>query len=122
MILLDTSVAIDFLRGEKRAIALVAGLQDRPEISVITVAELFAGLRSQRLEAAARRFIQDCKVLAITQPIAEGAGNTMRHYRRSHDLDLADAFVAATAEQHGLGLATLNVKHFPMFPRLRPAY
>jgi predicted nucleic acid-binding protein len=30
--------------------------------------------------------------------------------------------IAATAEQLGLPLATLNVRHFPMFPELEPAY
>lgn len=120
--LFDTSVAVDFLRGGRGAIAYVAAMQDRPEISAITVAELFVGLRSQRLEAAARRFIHECRVLSVTQPIAEAAGNAMRHYRGSHGLELADALIASTAEHHGLPLATLNVKHFPMFPRLRPAY
>ena len=33
-----------------------------------------------------------------------------------------DAIIAATAEHHGLRLATLNVKHFPMFPKLKRAY
>ncbi len=40
----------------------------------------------------------------------------------SHGLDDIDALIAATAEHHGLRLATLNVKHFPMFPKLRRAY
>jgi predicted nucleic acid-binding protein len=46
----------------------------------------------------------------------------MRHCRGSHDVQLGDALLAATADHHGLELATLNVKHFPMFRRLKPAY
>jgi predicted nucleic acid-binding protein len=30
--------------------------------------------------------------------------------------------IAATAERLGLPLATLNVRHFPMFEGLEPAY
>ena len=37
-------------------------------------------------------------------------------------LDTCVLDVAATAEHHGLELATLNVKHFPMFKRLKAAY
>lgn len=46
----------------------------------------------------------------------------MRHYRASHAIDLPDALIAAAAEHHGLTLATLNVKHFPMLNGLRRAY
>jgi predicted nucleic acid-binding protein len=60
--------------------------------------------------------------LSVTPFIAEAAGHAMRHFKKSHDLDIADALIGATAEEHGLQLATLNVKHFPMLPRLRPAY
>jgi len=30
--------------------------------------------------------------------------------------------IAATALEHGLALATLNVRHFPMFEALEPPY
>jgi predicted nucleic acid-binding protein len=40
----------------------------------------------------------------------------------SHGIDIPDAIIAATAEHHGLKLATLNVRHFPMFRKLKPAY
>ena len=46
----------------------------------------------------------------------------MRHFHKSHGIDIPDALIAATAEHHELRLATLNVKHFPMFPKLRRAY
>jgi predicted nucleic acid-binding protein len=45
-----------------------------------------------------------------------------RVFAPSHGLDDVDAIIAATAEHHGLRLATLNVKHFPMFPKLKRAY
>ena len=40
----------------------------------------------------------------------------------SHGIDIPDAIIAATAEHHGLRLATLNTKHFPMFPKIKRAY
>ena len=33
-----------------------------------------------------------------------------------------DALIAATAKAHGLPLATLNIKHFPMFDGLTRPY
>lgn len=43
-------------------------------------------------------------------------------FSSSHAVELTDAAIAATAEHYGLPLATLNRRHFPMFPRLKPAY
>ncbi len=120
--LLDTCVAIDFLRGDAPATTYVGSLVERPSISVITVAEVFAGLRSQKEERAARLFLDSCMVLALLPGMAKAAGAYMRHYRGSHSVELGDALIAATAEHHGLELATLNVKHFPMIKRLKAAY
>jgi predicted nucleic acid-binding protein len=47
----------------------------------------------------------------------------MRTYRQSHGgVGIADYLIGATAELHGAELATLNVRHFPMFPGLRPPF
>ena len=120
--LLDTCVVIDFLRGRQGAIALIKALALQPAISSVSVAETFAGLRSQREERAVRQFFSDMKIVSVDAILAERAGAFLRHYGRSHSMDIPDALIAATAEQHGLTLATLNVKHFPMFDKLKPAY
>ncbi len=120
--LLDTCIIIDLLRGDARAAELVMRLQSKPFVSVVTVAEVFAGLKSQKRELIARTFFRECRILSVTAEIAEQAGNSVRHYRASHSLDIPDALIAATAEHHGLALATLNVKHFPMLDGLKRAY
>ena len=43
----------------------------------------------------------------------------MQEYRRSHSgIGLGDYLIAATALSEGLELATLNTRHYPMFPEL----
>jgi predicted nucleic acid-binding protein len=43
----------------------------------------------------------------------------MQEYRRSHPgIGLEDCLIAATALTDGLELATLNARHYPMFPEL----
>ena len=52
-----------------------------------------------------------------------GAGELGRACRRSHHgIGTVDLVIAATVQELGLELATGNVKHFPMFPGLRPPY
>jgi hypothetical protein len=65
---------------------------------------------------------QGLTCLPIEEEIAERAGALMRQFHKSHGIDIPDAIIAATADHHGLKLATLNVKHFPMFPKLKRAY
>ena len=51
------------------------------------------------------------------------AGELGRRFRRSHGaLGVADLLIAASAERLRVPLATLNVRHFPMFEGLEPAY
>lgn len=84
--------------------------------------ELLAGARSAREERSINRLFQHAPALDVTEAIAHRAGQFLRHYRESHGITDPDALIAATAEHHNLALATLNVKHFPMFPRLKAAY
>jgi predicted nucleic acid-binding protein len=59
----------------------------------------------------------------VTDAVARRAGRQLRQFRRSHPgIDLADYLIAATAEEEGASLVTLNVKHFPMFSGLRPPW
>jgi predicted nucleic acid-binding protein len=62
------------------------------------------------------------RLLPVTSDIARRAGEWLKHYRCSHGVDDSDSIIAATAEHHRLPLATLNLKHFPMFPKLKAAY
>lgn len=43
-------------------------------------------------------------------------------YGKSYGVGLADAIIAATVEAEQAELKTLNTKHYPMFPNLKPAY
>lgn len=120
--LLDTSVVIDRLRGLTEARMYFETLIRRPSISVITIGEVLAGARTRREEKDAEMLFASVKVHPVDGDIARRAGVFVRLYRASHNVELADALIAATAEHHGLELATLDVEHFPMFKKLKAAY
>jgi predicted nucleic acid-binding protein len=121
-VLLDTSVLVDVLRGKPEALAFVDRLAAPPALSVVTVAELRAGERSTRETGMVDRLIASYTIHDASLAIAERAGAYLRQYRKSHRLDMADILIAATAAHHDLVLATLNLKHFPMFPHLAAPY
>jgi predicted nucleic acid-binding protein len=61
-------------------------------------------------------------VIAVDLPVAVQAAEFLRDYKPSHGMDVVDAAIAATAQVCGIELATLNLKHFPMFPSLSRSY
>jgi predicted nucleic acid-binding protein len=121
-VLLDTSILVDLLRGKPAALAFVGGLAKPPSLSVVTVAELRAGQRSAREAVTIDQLVGSYAIHDASLAVAERAGAYLRQYRKSHQLDMADILIAATAAHHGLALATLNLKHFPMFTHLTAPY
>ena len=58
----------------------------------------------------------------LAAAIARLGGLYKRDYGKSHGVSLADAVVAATTTFENAELKTLNVKHYPMFDAIEPAY
>ena len=122
MTVLDTTVVIDHLRGLPAAGDYLRSLTAVPTCSEVTRAEVLQGLRSAERRAAEALFTV-LHWVDVDERIARRAGELGRRYRRSHPgLALADLLIAATALDLAQPLVTLNVRHFPMFPRLRPPY
>lgn len=118
--LFDSTVLIAHLRGDERATALLLG--GEPFASVVSRAEIEGGMRAGERRAVARLF-DALTLLPVTDAVARTAGQLLRSFRRSHQgVDLADYLIAATAQTAGLDLLTLNVKHFPMIPKLRAPF
>lgn len=124
-ILVDTDVLIDFLRGHEQAVSFVNLESDRIILSSIVVAELYAGVRGGEGDAeqtTLKGFLSLFRVVHVTAAIARLGGLYKRDYGKSHGISLADAVVAATATLENAELKTLNVRHYPMFNALEPAY
>jgi len=121
-ILLDSTVVIDLLRGHEPALEFVRGLNAVPAASEITRVEVLRGVRSGERRLT-ERLLGTLGWIALDESIARRAGELGRRWRASHrGLATADLVIAATAQEHGLSLATANVRHFPMFQGLEPPY
>ena len=84
--------------------------------------EILAGAR-QAEEEAIDELLGELRWLEVSIPLADSAGRLASTYRRTHSgVDTVDYLVAASALELGADVLTQNVKHFPMFPSLRPAY
>lgn len=124
MKLVDSSVAIDFLRRHAPAVAALDAASARDDLatSEMTRFELLAGMRPGE-ERDTETFFSLLAVIPIEEVIARTAGTLARCYRRSHSgIEDADYLIAATALELDADLLTTNVRHFPMLERLEPAY
>lgn len=125
MKLIDTTVAVDHLRGQPAAVELLAGLVDSGEevvASELIRFELLAGVREKELTAL-EDFCSALTWAGVTQHVARVAGQLARRFRRSHSgIDDVDYVIAATAIVIDADLLTTNVRHFPMFGELQPPY
>lgn len=112
--LLDTDVLIEYLGGREEAIEYLEGLTSDLYLSVISVAELFAGVKGDEEERSLKQFLLAFIVLPVTEKVARLGGIYRRDYKPSHRTGLADALIAATADENGTYLVTFNRRHFPM--------
>jgi len=125
ILVVDTSVLIDHLRGDARAVArLRAAAQAGDDLWSVTPVrtEILAGARSGE-EPSIERLFGQLRWLDVTADLADAAGRLAARYLRSHPgVDTVDYLLAAGVAILDGDLLTQNVRHFPMLPNLEPAY
>jgi len=121
VILVDSDVLITHLRGSEEARDWLLDARRKTgqlAASVVTVTEITGGMRTTERRAV-NRLLSSLRLEPVGDRVAFRAGEFMRQYHRSHSgIGLGDYLVAATADVRGLALATLNIRHYPMFDGL----
>lgn len=120
MIIVDSSLIIDFLRSSPRSLTWfysLTGLKDDLAVSVLTHTEIFSGKsvwENDHAKAEAKDLFSELKIIPLTLEISYQAGE----FVAKTNIDIQDAVIAATATVTSSSLATLNPKHFSSIPRL----
>ncbi len=116
VVLLDTTVLIDVLRGRPVVdrLRLLRRRADVAATSAVNVEEVFRGLRPTE-HASVRRLLDGLLVVPLDRTAGERAGLWRRDYsEQGKTLSQADCLIAAAAVSAGGRLATGNPRHFPM--------
>ena len=121
MVLLDSDTLIDYLRGLSAARNYFKSV-DAAAISVVSVTELVSGARNDEEEAAINELFSTMHIVGVDEKIAREAGRLRRQFLRSHNVETADALIAATSILHRLQLVTLNRRHYPMLAHVLVPY
>lgn len=121
MILVDSNILIQFSRGDHEAAnwLRMSGLTDQLSVSVISELELLVGSRDKRHQKEIKKFLSRFPVVDVTPEISRLASKLIEEYYLSHNLQVADSLIAATALDGGSALATINKKDFRYIDGLR---
>ena len=118
--LVDTDVAIDFLRRRDYAQKLLENWAKEGllAISTLTHLEVYQGMKTGE-ERATNAFLEGLISVVVDIPIARRAGSMLGELRsKGMTIGIADVIIAATALQFGAPLLTNNIEHYP-FPNLK---
>ena len=119
MILLDTHVLIEILKGNKTTIQKVENQHATLSISSITVMELYYGALNKAEIKKLEKFITLFTILHINTEISIHSTELIKTYAKSHSLDIPDSLIAATALEKALTLFTYNTKDFKYISHIK---
>ncbi|MEA5257422.1 type II toxin-antitoxin system VapC family toxin [Arcicella aquatica] len=122
MILIDTSILIDYFRKQHKSKTLLFKLFSENEslaISVITKYELLIGSNQQQ-DLFWEFLLQKLTVISLDEAIIDETISIKKELKvKNNEIGLADMIIAATARFNDFELATLNINHFNKVNRLR---
>ncbi len=121
-LIFDTDILIDSLRGYSPARQALKLSDGYSAISSLSIAEIYQGIRKGTEEQIVESLLAELDILPVDAAIAEQAGWYLHQYKKANNIGFVDAIIAATAVQHGLRLASLNKKHYPMLNNVLVPY
>jgi len=120
MVLCDTNIFIDAFNGRQ---ATIENLQeiglDQVALSVITLMELYQRMGNKAELAQMKLKIKYYDVVDIDVATSKLAANLVENYKLSHNLQIPDPIIAATAVIHQIPLYTYNTKDFAFIPGIK---
>ena len=113
MILLDTDVAVDVLRGHPPAVQGLQGLGTTIlGLPGLVMMELIQGCQNKSEQQRVEQFCQPYALRWPSEADCQRALSDFAAFHLSNNLGLLDALIAHTAVGLSEPLATFNVKHY----------
>ena len=117
--LLDTNILIEILKGDERTVFKVESLQAELCISSISVMELYYGALNKAELNKLEKFVSLFRIIHLDQKISKLATKLIKTYAKSHQLDIPDSLIAASAIENNCQLFTYNRKDFKYISGIR---
>lgn len=120
-LLVDSDVIIELTRNNQKAIDVLSQYQKqfRLCVSSITRYELLIGARNKQELKDLLQLLNTFETLPLNERIANYAEQLLIAYNLSHNLQLADGLIAATALFYHIELLSRNKKDFSYIDTLQ---
>jgi len=116
-VLVDSDILIEVSRGRNTSVISKWLSLSNSDASIlyspVTVAEILAGARANE-HAILNNLFAALTCVPVDEEVGRRAGAYLHRYRASHSVEIADAFIAASAVANDAQLWTRNRKHYPM--------
>jgi len=119
VVLLDSDILIDLLRGHPNALAWSRSPRaDVVAMCIFSELELLVGCRDLAGQGLIEKFVARCTILCPSPDSMRLAARTYAKLRLRSGIGANDALIAHTAIEHNVPLHTFNVKHYHDVPGL----
>jgi len=120
VILLDTDVMVDILRGYEPAITWLTTVAD-DEIGIpgLVAMELIQGCQNTREQKRIEKALNAYSLYWLEPQGCDRALKSFASHHLSHNIGLLDALIAETAISGDAELVTFNVKHYSVLKELK---
>jgi predicted nucleic acid-binding protein len=116
--LLDTTILVDILRAYPAAAPWLSG-QEHLGVSPVVWLEVIEGAKNARDQARAVKLLGLFEKVELLPLDFDWAIQQALQFRLSHNVDMMDCLIAASAQRLEVPLFTRNLKHFqPMIGNL----
>jgi len=113
LVLADTNIIIEVLKNKKEIVEKIKTIGiERIAVSCITVMELYYGALNKDELREIKEYLEAFEFIYIDKEISQFAIHLIGKYAKSHNLNLPDAFIAATSIKKNFKLFTLNLRDF----------
>jgi len=122
-IVCDTNVFINYLQKDEPTVSAIGKIgMENIIMPIITAMELCKGAGNKHEMNEIQEFIKYFTTLRLNSKGVELALDLIKKYQLSHNLGLADAFIAASVIIADLQLFTFNIKDFDFIKGLKLHY
>lgn len=119
MVLIDTDVAVDVLRGHPAAAAWLGVVADEIVLPGFVAMELIQGCRTKAQQQSVEARLQGFRRVWPPADVCEQAISSFSQFHLSHSLGLLDALIAQSAIFLNVPLHTFNLKHYGVVANLQ---